>query len=124
MNYSLRVNNEPNGRFGGGGKMYNISREGNTISVEDQSAVGRRHRGDDYSVTLTTDTVSIRSGEKNFDIQMSPEGVTVSDISSRNGLGNSPISGFSMALRPEQYESTGLSVASSLIGIPLIFPQV
>jgi hypothetical protein len=27
-----------------------------------------------------------------------------------------------MPLRPEQYESVGLSVASSLIGIPLVFP--
>lgn len=126
MSYSVNVNREGNGAWGGGTR-YNISREGGNITISDTSAIGSRHLGDDYSVTVTADTVSIRSQEKNFDIQMSPQGVTVSDPRAagfRGGVGDVPITDFTteMPLKPDQYEQVGLSIASSLIGIPLVFP--
>lgn len=126
MNYSVNVNKDNAGRYGGFTR-YNVSREGGNINVQDTSAEGRRHLGDDYSLTVAADTITIRSQEKNYDIQMSPDGVTVSDPGAagfRGGMGDVPITGFTteMPLKPEQYEQVGLSIASSLIGIPLVFP--
>lgn len=123
-NYSVMVKKDPRGYRP---VKYDVSREGNQITLKDTSAEGFRHMGDNYQITLQDDSVQIRSMDKNYDINMGPEGVTVSDprkAGRRGGMGDLPITGLfsDTPIQPEQYEQVGLSVASSLIGIPLFFP--
>lgn len=123
-NYSVMVKRDPRSYQA---VRYDVSREGNNIKCTDTSANGFRHMGDNFNITMQADSVQIRSREKNFDIQMSPDGVSVSTPQEpglrRSGIGDVPVTGFIGSLQPEQYEQVGLSVASSLIGIPLVFPQ-
>lgn len=100
-----------------GTKNYNVSREGDRISV---SGEGRGPRRESYELTFGTDQLDIRGPEQDFRVSFSPDGAVVKDPrfeGRRNGSGIQL--SLTTPLRPEQYRATGLSIASSLIGIPL-----
>jgi len=113
-NFNVSIPNRDGSR---GLQSYNVSREGDKISVTGE---GRQAWRDSYELTFGADQLDIRGPEQNLQISFSPDGAVVKDPrfeGRRNGSGIQME--LNVALRPEQYRSTGLSLASSLIGIPL-----
>jgi hypothetical protein len=111
MNYSIGVPQ----KSGYGLQTYDISREGNSISIMPPDD-GRRG-GQGYALQLSQDKVEIR-GASTYDVEMTPEGVVVSDPKAR-GMRGGAIMTMQAALDPKQYQAAGLAVASSLLGIPI-----
>jgi hypothetical protein len=98
--------------------MYQVSRQGNQISVMPPDT-GRRSFRDGFSMSVEPDQIQLVTPERQFRIKMNSEGVTV-DNPRMDGLRGGGLDMLLQTpLKPEQYESTGLSVAFSLIGLPV-----
>lgn len=113
-NFNVSVPNRDGSR---GLKNYSVSRNGDSISVTGE---GRQSFRDSFTLSFAGDQMTINGPDQNLKVQFSPEGATVKDPrfeGRRNGSGLQME--LKVPLRPEQYRSTGLSLASSLIGIPL-----
>lgn len=96
---------------------YSVRREGNSVTISPPDT-GRRNGWHGYNLELNGDRVELRTPERQYSIMMNAEGVTVEDPRSRGMRAGYDLV-ISTPLKPEQYEAMGLSVASSLIGIPL-----
>ncbi len=113
-----------------GSKNYQVSREGNHISV-DEPDNGRRCPTNVFSIEVAQDKIEIRPGPQagpdahDWDIQLNGKQIDVTDPSSRGmrcgGEGFSIELPGAMAYR--DFEKFGLTVASSLTGVPLLFPE-
>lgn len=96
--------------------MYQVSREGNQISIMPPDT-GRRTFRDGFSMSVESDQIQLVTPERQFRIKMDSEGVVV-DNPRRDGMRSGGVDMLLQTpLKPEQYESTGLSVAFSLIGL-------
>ena len=99
-------------------KRYEIKREGNQISINEPDDGTRRWK-DGFTLSLGADQIDLKGAEREWRIKMAATGVTV-DNPRDDGMrfGGCDLE-LTIPLRPEQYQSTGLAVASTLIGIPL-----
>lgn len=112
--YNVSIPNRDGSR---GLQHYSVSREGNSISVNGE---GRGPRQESFELTFGTDQLDIRGPQQDYRVEFSVDGAIVKDPrfeGRRNGSGIQME--LNIPLRPEQYRTTGLSIASSLIGIPL-----
>lgn len=98
--------------------MYQVSREGNRISVMPPDT-GRRTYREGFSMSVESDQIQLITPERQFRIKMNSEGVTVDNPRMDGMRGGGMDMVVSTPLKPEQYEGTGLSVAFSLIGLPV-----
>lgn len=108
---------KPNSQ-GYGMTMYQVSREGNQISIQPPDT-GRRTFRDGFSMSVESDQIQLVTPERQFRIKMNSEGVTVDNPRMDGMRSHGPDMILQTPLKPEQYEGTGLSVAFSLIGLPV-----
>lgn len=114
MNFSI-TRPDPNGF---GSTQFLVRREGNRIDVAPPPC-GVRMIQDSYTMHIGEDRVDLCTPDREFRILMNSQGVTV-DNPRMDGMRSF---GYDLELqtplKPEQYEGTGLSVAFSLIGLPV-----
>lgn len=70
-------------------------------------------------MSLESDQIHLITPERQFRIKMNEEGVIVDNPKMDGMRGGGCDMVLSSPLKPEQYEGTGLSVAFSLIGMPM-----
>ena len=97
---------------------YTVAREGDMVRITPPDT-GSRSPGDRFVMQLKDDQIDMYAAQRQFRIKMSAEGVVV-DNPKNDGMRSA---GYDMVLqtplKPEQYQSTGLSVAFGLVGFPL-----
>lgn len=100
---------------GPGLARYEVRQQGNQITVGDPRE--RMQRG---AMELSQpDQINLYANQRQYRIQMNPEGVRVDNPKSDGMRGGMADLILSTPLRPEDYQRTGLSVAFSLLGLPL-----
>lgn len=102
---------------------YNVTREGNQITIQEPPNGCRGGRGEYYNIDLGADVVTLRSYEKNYDITMhAPDEMWVQTPDNGMRCGGE---GFSIKFDQPvaDFHRTALTVASSLCGVPIVFAE-
>lgn len=94
--------------------QYKVERSENHISVSDPMDKIRLAG----HMTISPDQIDLAAAGRRYQIKMGPEGVTVENPATAGTRGAYDMV-VATPLKPEQYESTGLSVAFALLGLPV-----
>lgn len=106
-------------------RTYAVSQQGNTLQISDPTHENCRCPGDFYySLEVASDQVKLSGqhpemGMVDYSIMLSPQGATVSEAKDRSSY--TMMTQTDNLMSPEQQQQFGVSVAGSLIGVPLFF---
>lgn len=108
MDFNVGKANPATHRF----TQYQVRSQGEQMTIQDP----QDSRSFEGSLSIAPEQIELYSKGNRYKIEMSPEGVVVSNASRSQATYEMVLPA---PLQPEQYRSTGLSVAFSLMGLPL-----
>ena len=112
MNFTVFVSPDRHGF-----NEFKVAREGSKITAYPENARGYRPG---YELDMSSpDKFMLAAPDREYRIEMTPTGVRVDDPRNDGMRGGPADLYIQTPLKPEQYQTFGLSIASSLMGIPL-----